>query len=138
MQGRLDLLRKARLDAEDAVERLEKALALSHDTYTIPSFLVGARLIDYAGMKFMYAAELVEIFSKKLGPNPTCSDVGFWLNRQGSSRDHGRFADLMDSIKGIEDDRSAWLAEYTPYRMGTALSRFDAEYEYWRRLQANF
>jgi hexosaminidase len=139
IQSRLDLLRKARMEAEDAEEHLQKALASHHDTYTIPSLLVGARLIDYAGMKFIYAAELADIFSKKLGPNPTRSDVGFWLNTQGSSRDHGRFADLMDGIKGIEDDyRSAWLAEYTPYRMGTALGRFDAEYEYWRRLQANF
>ncbi|HUJ21816.1 MAG TPA: beta-N-acetylhexosaminidase [Bryobacteraceae bacterium] len=139
MQTRVDLLRKMRLEAEDAQEHLDKALALSHDTYTIPSLLVGARLMDYAGMKFLYAAELAEIFAKRLGPHPTRSDVGFWLNTQGSSRDHGRFADLMDAIKGIEDDyRSAWLAEYTPYRMGTALGRFDAEYEYWRRLQANF
>ena len=29
-----------------------------------------------------------------------------------------------------------WQAEYKSYRMGSALGRFDAEYEYWRRFQA--
>jgi hypothetical protein len=139
MQSRLDLRRKARLEAEDAEEHLERALALNHDAYTIPSLLVGASLIDCAGMKFMYAAQLAEIFSKKFGPNPTRSDVGFWLNTQGSSRDHERFADIMDGIKEIEDDYwSARLAEYTSCRMETALGRFGAEYEYWQRFQANW
>ena len=32
--------------------------------------------------------------------------------------------------------RAEWLAEYTPYRLASALGRWDAEYEYWRQLQA--
>jgi hypothetical protein len=30
------------------------------------------------------------------------------------------------------------LAEYGPYRLGTTLGRFDAEYNYWRTLQSRF
>ena len=139
LAGRREILRKARLEAEDAQEHLLHAQAASGDAYTIPSLMIGARLIDYAGMKFLYAVELADIFANKLGSHPTSSDVSFWLHTQASSRDHSRFADLQDAITGIKEDyRAAWLAEYTPYRLGTALGRFDAEYEYWRRLQANF
>jgi hypothetical protein len=31
--------------------------------------------------------------------------------------------------------RSEWLAEYTPYRLPAALGMWDAEYEFWRRLE---
>jgi hypothetical protein len=37
-----------------------------------------------------------------------------------------------------EEFRSGWLAEYSPYRLAAALGRWDAEYEYWRRLQERF
>jgi hypothetical protein len=43
----------------------------------------------------------------------------------------------MDLIAELRDIyRAQWLTEYTPYRLGTALGRFDAEFEYWRRFQA--
>jgi hypothetical protein len=39
----------------------------------------------------------------------------------------------MDRIKGLEPRyRAEWLEEYTPYRLGAALGRSDAEYQYWR------
>jgi hypothetical protein len=31
----------------------------------------------------------------------------------------------------------AWQREYTTYRLAAALGRWDAEYEYWRKLQSN-
>jgi hypothetical protein len=43
----------------------------------------------------------------------------------------------MDESTALREAyREAWLKEYTPWRMGSALGRWDAEYEYWRRLQA--
>jgi len=42
----------------------------------------------------------------------------------------------MDTITGLQSIyRREWLAEYTPYRMGTALGRFDKEYQSWLRFQ---
>jgi hypothetical protein len=35
-----------------------------------------------------------------------------------------------------EEYRIAWDAEYLAYRRQSALGRWDAEYEYWRGLQA--
>ncbi len=52
-------------------------------------------------------------------------------------QDHSRLVDLMDAITELRAAyRSEWLEEYTPYRLVSALGRWDAEFEYWRKLQA--
>jgi hypothetical protein len=39
----------------------------------------------------------------------------------------------MDRITDLKPAyRSEWLEEYAPYRLGAALGRWDAEYQYWR------
>ncbi len=129
-------LRSARLLAEEACEHIAAALAVRADSYSVPSLLIGARLIDYAGMKYLYAVEIADIFDK-LGSNPARADVSFWIGTQASARNHGRMGDLMDQIGELKEQyRQAWSAQYTPYRLATAMGRFDAEYEYWRRLQS--
>lgn len=131
-----DQLREARLRAEDAQELLQSAAERHPET--LASLLVGARLLDYAGMKFLYAAEIADNYSR-LDASATRQDVSFWLGREADSRNHSRMGDLMDLIAELRDlYRQQWEAEYTAYRLGAALGRFDAELEYWRRLQARF
>ncbi|MDR3564044.1 MAG: hypothetical protein P4N59_21760, partial [Negativicutes bacterium] len=49
---------------------------------------------------------------------------------------HSRLVDLMDSITELRHVYEAdWLQEFTPYRLGSALGRWDAEYQYWRGAQ---
>jgi len=44
--------------------------------------------------------------------------------------------DLMDEISDLREMyRSAWISEYTDHRLGSVMGRWNAEYEYWRRLQ---
>jgi hypothetical protein len=44
--------------------------------------------------------------------------------------------DLMDEIADLRPvHRSLWLSEYADHRLNSVLGRWDAEYEYWRRLQ---
>ena len=117
-------------------KHLYTALKLSGDSYSLPSLLLGARLIDYAGMKFLYAIEIADVFGK-VNSSSSREDVSFWLGRQASARNHGRMGDLMDTITELRDIyRSMWQAEYTPYRLASAIGRFDAEFEYWRKLQS--
>jgi hypothetical protein len=128
-------LRNARLKAEQAQEQLQAAV--DSDPASLSSLLLGARLLDYAGMKFLYAVEISDIFTKIGAGATTRAYLSFWLGRQMADRNHSRVGDLMDLITELRDlYRSAWQAEYTPYRMATALGRFDAEYEYWRKFQA--
>jgi hypothetical protein len=132
----VDDLRKARLLAETAQEHLTGAAAKYPDT--LASLLFGARLMDYAGMKFLYAVEIAENYGK-IGPDSKYADMSFWLGRQAATRNHSRMSDLMDVILELRDVyRARWMDEYTTYRLGSALGRFDAEFEYWRRMQAKF
>jgi hexosaminidase len=137
-RSNIEKLKAARLASEDAQEHLYRALKTSGDTYSLPSLLFGARLIDYAGMKYLYSLEISEVYAK-ITKQSTNADVEFWLNRQASARNHGRMDDLMDTITELREIyKGLWLAEYTPYRLGSALGRFDGEFEYWRKLQARF
>jgi len=131
-----ETLHKSRLLAEEAQTHFIGALAHSDATGTLTSLLLGARMVSYACMRDLYAVE-IEDWHKRLGARPTSSDAYFHLGTQGASRNHSRLADLMDEVTALRETyREAWLTEYTPWRLGSALGRWDAEYEYWRRLQA--
>ena len=130
-------LRQSRLLAEDAEARLDHAIAVGGDRTTLESLLFGSRLLDYAGQKFQTPPELEELW-QRLGPTRPSSEM--WWNEWGSMviyQDHSRLVDLMDAITELRAEyRSAWLAEYTPYRLASAIGRWNAEYEYWRRMQS--
>jgi hypothetical protein len=129
-------LHKSRLLSEEAQTHFIGALAHDDATGTLASLLLGARMLGYVCMRDLYAIE-IEDWHKRLGARPTSSDAHFHLGTQGASRNHSRLADLMDESTALREAyREAWLKEYTPWRMGSALGRWDAEYEYWRRLQA--
>jgi hexosaminidase len=127
--------RNIRLLAEDAEEHLAHALSLQQDVYSIPSLVLSARMLDYAGMKYIYALEMAGYFNT-LGSHPSRADVQFYLGWESSARNHGRIMDMMDEISDLRElYRSAWMSEYTDHRLGSVMGRWNAEYEYWRRLQ---
>jgi hexosaminidase len=130
-------LRQTRLLAEDAEEHLDNALSHGGDQATLASLWFGSQLLDYAGQKFQTPPEL-EILWRRLGPTRPADET--WWNEWGSMviyQDHSRLVDLMDAITELRGKyRAAWLAEYTPYRLESAIGRWNAEYEYWRRMQS--
>jgi len=129
-------LRQTRLLAEEAETHLYHALALGADPATLNSLLIGARLLDYAGQKFQTPPELIELW-KRIGTKRPDADK--WWNEWESQvvyQDHSRIVDLMDAITELRPlYRAEWLDEYSPYRLASALGRWDAEYEYWRKFQ---
>lgn len=130
-----DELRQTRLLAEDAFDALDAALSSGADPLTLKSCLVGAQLLDYAGMRFLYALEIPERW-RKLGERP---DSDRWWNEfeaEVIEQNHGRIIDLMEMITELKEEyRLAWLSEYTPYRLATQLGRWDGEFQYWRAMQ---
>jgi len=131
-------LRQTRLLAEDAQEHFSRALKLKGDPTQLSSLLLGSRMLDYAGLKFLTAVELTDRW-KELGPKINKQTWWNTFDSEWSYQSHCRLVDLMDQITELRSDyRSAWLAEYTEYRLDSTLGRWDAEYEYWRRLQARF
>ena len=129
-------LRQTRLLAEEAESHLYPALASAPSATALSSLLVGARLLDYAGQKFQTPPELIEMW-RQIGT--TRPDNDKWWNEWESQvvyQDHSRIVDLMDAVTELRPlYRAEWLDEYSPYRLGSALGRWDAEYEYWRRCQ---
>lgn len=132
-----DQLRQVRLQAEDAMEALMKASEALPSDVSLPSLQLAAGMLDYLGMKHLYALDLADYF-RRAGPKPDSKQMWLFLELETSFQDHSHIADLMDSITSLKDDYAqAWKQEWTMYRYGTALGRWDAEYEYWRKLQAN-
>jgi hexosaminidase len=131
-------LRQARLLAEEAESRVYAALDAGGDPESLRSLLFGARMLDYAAFRYLNALEIAERWQQ------IASDFHpelFWhlFESEVSYQSHSRLVDLMDAITGLREAyRDVWLAEYAPYRLGTTLGRFDAEYQYWRALQSRF
>jgi hypothetical protein len=124
--------RQARLLAESAEEHVLRALRTTPDEPTLPTLLLAARLFDYLGMKSLYAVEWADYFRElKAHPDPKLVDL--YIGNQMNAQNHGMLADLVDAVSGLREPyRQAWLAESTPYRLGSALARWDAETDFWR------
>ncbi len=135
LQEREKELRQARLAAEDAVAHLAKALELKGDPASLSSLLLGARMLDHLGMKNLYAVEIAAYF-RTLGTDAPREKVNLLLRTQTASHNHGLIQDLMDSTTELKElYRQAWLSEYQTYRLGTALGKWDAEFQYWWKMQ---
>ena len=130
-------LRRSRLLAEGAEEDFLRAIDAGADAAKLESYLVECRLLDYAGLKFQYGVEIADAWNN-LGPHPTAGQLENDFDNLVTSQQHGKLADLMEMITALEPQyKQAWLDEYTVFRLEAALGRWRAEYEYWRRLQAN-
>ena len=130
-------LRQSRLLAEGAEEDWLRAVELGADAASASAYIVECRLLDYAGLKFQYGVEITQHW-KLLGSHPDNHRMENDFDNIVVSQQHGKLPDLMETITELKPQyEQAWLEEYTPYRLAAALGRWDAEYEYWRRLQAN-
>jgi hypothetical protein len=127
-------LRRARLLAESAQEHIQRAMRISSDP-TLNSFVVAARLFDYLGMKCLYAAEWADYF-RQLKDNPKKELVTLYIGNQMNSTTYGMLTDLREMISELREQyREAWLSEATPFRLQSALYRWDAEWDYWTAVQ---
>ncbi len=135
--GHRDDFRQTRLLAERAQAHVYQAIKNSADAATLQTLLVAGRMLDFAGYKFLNSLEVAERW-RSFGPY---NSDRYWneIESEVVYQSHGRFADVMDQATQIaEAYRSAWIAEYTPYRLAAALGRWDAEYVYWLGLQNRF
>ncbi|HZQ47364.1 MAG TPA: family 20 glycosylhydrolase, partial [Verrucomicrobiae bacterium] len=127
-------VRRARLLAESAQERVQRAMRISSDP-TLKSLLLAARLFDYLGMKSLYAVEWARYF-RELQENPKKELVTLYIGNQMNSTTYGMLTDLREMISELREQyREAWLDEATPFRLQSALYRWDAEWEYWTSVQ---
>lgn len=130
--------RQTRLLAEDAQQHLSRAIQMGADASTLSDLLLESRMLDYAGMKNLYAAEMADLW-RDMGTHPRPQKVEYWLTTELSSHDHSRIQDLMDTCGDLQQAyRAAWLDSYTPYRLGAVMGKWNAEFQYWWRLARRF
>jgi len=126
-------LHQTRIHAEEAEEALLHARSLGVDPETMNSLLIGSELLDYAGQKYQAPLDMSAIWNSLGSKRP---DPQKWWNvweSQVTHYDHSYVTDLMDRIADLKPEYKAeWLEEYAPYRLGSALGRWEAEYQYWR------
>jgi len=126
-------LHETRMHAEQTETALIHARSLGADPQAVNSLMIGSELLDYAGEKFQTPLDLAAIWEKLGGARP---DAERWWNEwesQVTHYDHSGVTDLMDRITDLKTAYQAeWLQEYRPYRLESALGRWDAEYQYWR------
>jgi hypothetical protein len=127
-------MRRARLLAENAQERVQRAMRTSSEP-TLKSLLVSARMFDYLGMKSLYVLEWADYF-RQLRENPNKELVQLYCGNQMNSTTYGMLTDLREMISELREEyRQTWLDEATPFRLQSALYRWDAEWDYWTAVQ---
>ncbi len=128
-------LRKGRLMAEEAQVNLLSIPNGGIDTSILFTLYTGARMLDYLAIKYIYAGEIAD-FWKQINESSNRIETMRKLYMELVYKYHTRTSDLLDVIMSTKELFSkAWLLEYTPFRLGVALGKYDYEYQFWLKFQ---
>jgi len=96
---------------------------------------LGARRIDFIGMKFQLAEEMSAAYAKaySMKDDPKHRTEARELLYSISSM-NGRCQDLRDAYSMLKNlYRQSWLAENRPYWLDNVLVRYDLQIQQWQR-----
>ncbi|MEJ7767355.1 MAG: hypothetical protein WKF89_06055, partial [Chitinophagaceae bacterium] len=127
-------LHRGRLAAEEAQVSLREALKKGLDTVSLYAMLTGAKQLDFIAQKYLYAGDISDMlkkYSQKRDPKEFRMLMG-----EVTAYYHSKIVDMFDAIVENKDMfRKAWLHEYTPFRLGVPMAKFDMELQYWFKIQ---
>lgn len=127
--------REMRILAESAMVLIAQARAAPggrlRESDALDAIEMGARRLDFIGMKFQLSDEIVRLYKHALdtlavGGNPThdLTEIASSIN--------SRTQDLRDGyVLGRELYEKSWRAENRPYWLGNVLNRFDLGAQLW-------
>jgi hexosaminidase len=134
--------RQLRLDAEQAITLLAEARAAAksaHQPLENPEALdaleLGARRIDFVGLKFQAADDCVNLYDKAralsaTGDKTKRSEVSDLLYTIGSG--NGRLQDIRDGYTLLRElYRQAWMRDNRVYWLQADLDRYDQSAQLW-------
>ena len=125
-------LRQLRIQAESALVLIAKARAQQPDLRepaALEAMEVGARRLDFIGMKFQFAEEIAQMYARASTPVNAqtiedLNDIASPLN--------GRINDLKEGyVLGREVYEHAWGNENRPTYLGNLTNRYDAAAQLW-------
>jgi len=133
-QGAAEVMRavapRLRLLAEDAIELVARARRhVARNAQTLDAIELGARKIDFIGMKFQLADEVTRLYALARDPVPPATPPDYLTEITSMN---GRFQDLRDGYTLLRDlYEAAWRRENRPYWLGNVLARYDAATRLW-------
>jgi hypothetical protein len=101
---------------------------------------LGARRLDFIGLKFQLAQEIPATYSQAVAQqyDKTLSNATYNLLSEISSM-NGRCQDLRDGYSALKSEYSqVWLSENRPYWLNNVSVRYDVEIERWQRRSDQF
>jgi hypothetical protein len=101
---------------------------ITRERDALEAMKLGARKMDFIGMKFQFADEVVAMYGRAAdttskSPGRDLADI---------TGINGRLEDLRDGYSLIRDEyEKAWLRENRPYALGRVLARYDIATQLW-------
>ncbi|HET9775652.1 MAG TPA: beta-N-acetylhexosaminidase [Gemmatimonadaceae bacterium] len=118
-----------RILAESALVLIDQAEpGITRERDAIEAMKLGARRMDFIGMKFQFADEVVAMYDRardttSKAPGRDLGDI---------TGVNGRLQDLRDGLSLIRDEyEKAWLKENRPYWLHNVLARYDLATQLW-------
>ncbi|HJP85955.1 MAG TPA: beta-N-acetylhexosaminidase [Gemmatimonadaceae bacterium] len=118
-----------RILAESTLVLLDQAEpGITRERDAIEAMKLGARRMDFIGMKFQFADEVVQMYDRATdtaskAPQRDLADI---------TGVNGRLQDLRDGLSLIRDEyEKAWLRENRPYWLRNVLARYDLATQMW-------
>jgi hypothetical protein len=95
--------------------------------------LVGAKELDLLALKYLYAGNIAEMH-KKYSKKRDLKEFRMIMG-EVTAYYHSKTVDMYDAIVETKEMfRKAWLNEYTPFRLGIPMAKFDMELQYWFKI----
>jgi hexosaminidase len=126
-----------RLHAEKAITLLAQARAAGklENQEALDALELGARRIDFIGLKFQFAQECADLYARAQeaaasGDKNRWNEVGEAMYTIGSN--NGRFEDIRDGYAQLGQlYREAWLRDNRPYWLSVNQARYDRAAQLW-------
>jgi hypothetical protein len=127
--------REMRVLAESAVVLVRQARVEGRgslrETDALDAIEMGARRLDFIGMKFQLADEIVRLYAHAVDTAAVGGSPGHDLSEIASSI-NSRTQDLRDGyVLGRELYEKSWRAENRPYWLGNVANRYDLAAQLW-------
>jgi hypothetical protein len=126
-----------RTHAEKAIVLVEQARAANpnlRETRALTAMDLGARRLDFIGMKFELAQQIAASYAQVVTQQQDKAQANTIQHTlENISSDNGRCQDLRDGFSAIRDEYSqVWLGENRPYWLNNVTVRYDLEIERWQ------
>jgi hexosaminidase len=130
----LPILKELRLDAENAITLIDEARTASplREPEALDALALGARRIDFIGMKFQFADEIAHAYADAYSQQAVTPHSRASSDLIEISNANGRCQDLRDGYTLTRElFQEAWLRDNRPYWLQNVLAQYDMATQLW-------